>query len=549
MLAKPTIVAKQHALTVRRAATLRQVSLFKSASTVSLLTLVSRITGFARETLIAALFGASALTDAFNVAFRIPNLFRRLFAEGAFSQAFVPVLAATRAEKGDDATRLLVDKVATLLAWAVLLTSILGVLAAPGLVWLMASGLRQTPQGLQTAVNLTGIMFPYIAFMSMVALSAGVLNTWRRFAVPAATPVVLNVCMIASAWLGAPWLASRGIEPIYSLAIGVMLGGVLQLAIQIPALRQLGLLPHISVSPTKIRDALQDAGTRKMLAMMGPALLGVGVAQLSLVINTQIASHLTPGSVSWISYADRLMEFPIALLGVALGVVLMPQLAAAKAASDSQRYSAMLDWGLRLVWVLALPCGVALLVFAGPLVSVLYHYGAFTAHDVRQTSLALTGYGVGLLGLVAIKVLAPGFYANQDTRTPVRIAVMVLVFTQVMNLLLVPHFAHAALTLSIALGALVNALSLLIGLRRQGQYQPLPGWGRLLLQVLLATGVLGAGLYGLAQHVDWVGMRSEPWQRIGLMALVLAGSFVVYFTTLRVIGVDLRALLRRSGHD
>ena len=549
MLAKPTIVAKQHALAVRRAATLRQVSLFKSASTVSLLTLVSRITGFARETLIAALFGASALTDAFNVAFRIPNLFRRLFAEGAFSQAFVPVLAATRAEKGDDATRLLVDKVATLLAWAVLLTSILGVLAAPGLVWLMASGLRQTPQGLQTAVNLTGIMFPYIAFMSMVALSAGVLNTWRRFAVPAATPVVLNVCMIASAWLGAPWLASRGIEPIYSLAIGVMLGGVLQLAIQIPALRQLGLLPHISVSPTKIRDALQDAGTRKMLAMMGPALLGVGVAQLSLVINTQIASHLTPGSVSWISYADRLMEFPIALLGVALGVVLMPQLAAAKAASDSQRYSAMLDWGLRLVWVLALPCGVALLVFAGPLVSVLYHYGAFTAHDVRQTSLALTGYGVGLLGLVAIKVLAPGFYANQDTRTPVRIAVMVLLFTQVMNLLLVPYFAHAALTLSIALGALVNALSLLIGLRRQGQYQPLPGWGRLLLQVLLATGVLGAGLYGLAQHVDWVGMRSEPWQRIGLMALVLAGSFVVYFTTLRVIGVDLRALLRRSGHD
>ena len=549
MLAKPTIVAKQHALAVRLAATLRQVSLFKSASTVSLLTLVSRITGFARETLIAALFGASALTDAFNVAFRIPNLFRRLFAEGAFSQAFVPVLAATRAEKGDDATRLLVDKVATLLAWAVLLTSILGVLAAPGLVWLMASGLRQTPQGLQTAVNLTGIMFPYIAFMSMVALSAGVLNTWRRFAVPAATPVVLNVCMIASAWLGAPWLASRGIEPIYSLAIGVMLGGVLQLAIQIPALRQLGLLPHISVSPTKIRDALQDAGTRKMLAMMGPALLGVGVAQLSLVINTQIASHLTPGSVSWISYADRLMEFPIALLGVALGVVLMPQLAAAKAASDSQRYSAMLDWGLRLVWVLALPCGVALLVFAGPLVSVLYHYGAFTAHDVRQTSLALTGYGVGLLGLVAIKVLAPGFYANQDTRTPVRIAVMVLVFTQVMNLLLVPYFAHAALTLSIALGALVNALSLLIGLRRQGQYQPLPGWGRLLLQVLLATGVLGAGLYGLAQHVDWVGMRSEPWQRIGLMALVLAGSFVVYFTTLRVIGVDLRALLRRSGHD
>ncbi|MFM7801994.1 MAG: murein biosynthesis integral membrane protein MurJ [Limnohabitans sp.] len=524
------------------------MSLFKSASTVSSWTLVSRITGFAREVLIAALFGASALTDAFNVAFRIPNLFRRLFAEGAFSQAFVPVLAATRAEKGDDATRLLVDKVATLLAWAVLLTSLLGVLAAPGLVWLMASGLRQTTEGLHTAINLTRVMFPYIAFMSLVALSAGVLNTWRRFAVPAATPVLLNVCVIASAWLGAPWLASRGIEPIYSLAIGVMLGGALQLAIQIPALRQLGLLPRISISPLKIREALQDAGTRKMLAMMGPALLGVGVAQLSLVINTQIASHLTPGSVSWISYADRLMEFPIALLGVALGVVLMPPLSAAKAAGDKVSYSAMLDWGLRLVWVLALPCAVALWVFSVPLVSVLYHYGAFSDADVRQTSLALTGYGVGLIGLVAIKVLAPGFYANQDTRTPVRIAALVLVFTQVLNLLLVPYLAHAALTLSIALGALLNALSLLIGLRRQGQYQPQPGWTRLVFQVVLAAGVLAGGLFGLAQHLDWVGMRSTPWQRIGLMALVMTGSVVVYFTTLRVIGVDLRALLRRSGH-
>ena len=545
MLAKPSIVANRPAWLAALAATLWRVSLFKSASTVSLLTLVSRITGFARETLIATVFGASALTDAFNVAFRIPNLFRRLFAEGAFSQAFVPVLAATRAEKGDEATRLLIDKVATLLAWAVLITSVLGVLGAPWLVWVMASGLRQSPQGLQTAVNLTGFMFPYIAFMSLVALSAGILNTWRRFAVPAATPVLLNVCMIGSAWLGAPWLSAQGIEPIYSLAAGVMLGGVLQLAVQIPALMKLGVLPHISVSPSQIKAAWTDEGTRKILSMMGPALLGVGVAQLSLVINTQIASHLAPGSVSWISYADRLMEFPIALLGVALGVVLMPQLAAAKAAADSERYSAMLDWGLRLVWVLAMPCALALLVFAQPLVSVLYHYGAFSNHDVQQTSLALTGYGVGLLGLVAIKVLAPGFYANQDTRTPVRIAVAVLVFTQVMNWLLVPYLAHAALTLSIALGALLNALSLLIGLRRQGQFRPLPGWTVLIVQVFTASLLMGACLFWAANHWDWTGLQTQAWLRIGLMAGVLAASGVVYLVTLRVIGVDLRALLRR----
>jgi len=545
LLAKPDIVANRPVTLSRTEATLRRMSLFKSASTVSLFTLVSRVTGFARETLIATVFGASALTDAFNVAFRIPNLFRRLFAEGAFSQAFVPVLAATRAEKGDDATRLLIDKVATLLAWAVMLTSLLGVLGAPWLVWAMASGLKQSAQGLQTAVNLTGIMFPYIAFMSLVALSAGILNTWRRFAVPAATPVLLNVCMIGSAWLGAPWLRSQGIEPIYSLAAGVMLGGVLQLAVQIPALLKLGLLPQISVSPTKIKAAWRDQGTRQLLTMMGPALLGVGVAQLSLVINTQIASHLTPGSVSWISYADRLMEFPIALLGVALGVVLMPQLAAAKAEADRERYSAMLDWGLRLVLVLALPCAVALLVFSQPLVAVLYHYGAFSSHDVQQTSLALTGYGVGLWGLVAIKVLASGFYANQNTRTPVQIAVVVVVFTQLMNWLLVPYLAHAALTLSIALGALVNALSLLVGLRRQGQFMPLPGWPRLCLQVLLACALMAGGLGWAAQNWDWTGLQSLAWQRAGLIFLVLVASSVVYFATLRVIGVDLRALLRR----
>ena len=348
------------------AATLPRVSLFKSASTVSLLTLLSRITGFVRETLIASAFGANAVTDAFRVAFLIPNLFRRLFAEGAFSQAFVPVLAATRAEHGDTATQVLIDKVATLLAWAVLITSVLGVLTAPGLVWLMASGLQQSPQGMDTAVLLTRYMFPYIAFMSMVALSAGILNTWRRFAVPAATPVLLNVCMILAAWLGAPWLRSQGLEPIYALAGGVMLGGVLQLAVQIPALKSLGLLPRIAWSPRDIRQAWQDGGTRRILAMMGPALLGVGVAQLSLLINTQIASHLTPGSVSWVNFADRLMEFPIAMLGVALGVVLMPQLSAAKASGDSARYSAMLDWGLRLVLVLAWPCAVALLVFPSP---------------------------------------------------------------------------------------------------------------------------------------------------------------------------------------
>ena len=376
------------------------MNLFQSASLVSLLTLASRVTGLARELLIASLFGASALTDAFNVAFRIPNLFRRLFAEGAFSQAFVPVLAATKAQHGKEQTRELIDRVATVLAWAVLFTSILGVVGAPFLVWALASGLAQTADGMTSAVLMTRWMFPYIACMSMVALSAGILNTWKKFAIPAATPVILNVCVISAAIWGAPWFTSKGVPPIYALAMGVMIGGVFQLAIQIPALYKIGMLPRIGLMPSTIAQSYKDTGSRKILSLMAPALFGVGVAQLSLLINTQIASHLAPGSVSWLSYADRLMEFPTALLGVALGVVLMPQLSAAHATKDITRYSEMLDWGLRLVFLLTLPCAVALLIFSKPLISVIYHYGAFNARDVMQTTLALMGYGVGLLGLV-----------------------------------------------------------------------------------------------------------------------------------------------------
>jgi putative peptidoglycan lipid II flippase len=315
--------------------------------------------------------------------------------------------------------------------------------------------------------------------------------------------------------------------------------------VQLPALRRLGVLPRLALWPQSLKAAWQDTGTRRILSLMAPALLGLGVAQLSLIINTQIASHLTPGSVSWISYADRLMEFPIALLGVALGAVLMPQLASAQANRDADAYSAMLDWGLRLVVVLAWPCAVALLVFAQPLVAVLYHYGAFTDRDVAQTTLALMGYGVGVLGLVAIKVLAPGFFAKQDTRTPVKIAVVVLVFTQLMNFVLVPYLAHAALTLSIGLGALLNALWLLIGLRRNRSFVAKAGWGMLLLRVLLASAAMGAVLFYAAGHWDWTALRATPWLRIGLMAGILGGCAVVYFATLRGLGMDIRALLRR----
>jgi len=521
------------------------VSLFRSASTVSLLTLVSRVAGLVRDVLFASVFGVSALTDAFNVAFRIPNLFRRVFGEGAFSQAFVPVLAARREEQGDEGARKMIDHVATILTWTLVLLCVAGVAAAPLMVWAMASGLRQTADGFNAAVVMTRWMFPYIGFMSLVALAGGILNTWKRFAVPAASPVLLNLALITSIVVGAPVFRRHGIEPIYAQCVGVMVGGVLQLALQLPALARLGLLARIGMTAGAVRTAWADPDTRKVVRLMLPALVGVSVAQLSLLINTQIASHLAPGSVTWITNADRLMEFPTALLGVALGVVLMPQLSAARAAGDSARYSEMLDWGLRLVVMFSVPCMVALLVFSQPLVSVLFHYGAYKAVDVQRTTAALMGYGVGLLGIVAIKVLAPGYYARHDMYTPARIAVCVLVFTQILNFFLVPHLQHAALTLSIGIGALVNALWLLVGLIRHGSYRPVAGWLRFLAQVAAGALALGILLFWGARHFDWVQLRAERFLRIGLLTALASGAALLYFGVLLATGLRLRSLLRR----
>ena len=518
------------------------MNLLRAASVISLFTLASRITGLAREVVIASMFGAGAAVDAYNVAFRIPNLLRRLFGEGAFAQAFVPVLAQTRELQGDEPTHRLIDAVATMLFWALLVTCVIGVIAAPIVVWLIGSGLAQ----FDDAVVMTRWMFPYIGFISLVSLAAGVLNTWRRFAVPAATPVLLNLCSIGAAWWLAPLFGRWGYTPIYALAAGVLLGGVLQLAVQVPALLRIGALPRIGLRWSRIRAAQAHPGVRRVLRQMAPALVGVSVAQLSVMINTQIASHQGIGAVSWITYADRLMEFPTALLGVALGVVLIPQLSAAQARRDIEAYSSLLDWGLRLVLLLALPCTAALLVFPDALIAVLFQRGKFGAANVPQTAHALMGYGVGLMGIIGIKILAPGYYARQDTRTPVKIAIVVLVLTQVMNAIFVPSLGHVGLALSVSLGAMINALWLFIGLRRAGAYTPEPGWGAFTLRVFGATALLGALLWWGERHVDWLGLGGHQVQRIGWTALCLGGGALLYFGVLRVSGLKFGQFMRRG---
>lgn len=515
------------------------MGLLRSTATISGLTLFSRITGLVRDVLIARAFGAGPLTDAFWVAFRIPNLLRRLFAEGAFSQAFVPILGAAREQQSEDAVRQLLDRVAVLLTVALMGVTAIGVLAAPWIVTAMATGMRHdgSNEAFESAVWMTRAMFPYILCMSLVAFASGVLNTWRRFAVPAFTPVLLNLAMIGASL----WLVDRFEPPIHALAIGVMAGGIAQLAVQWIALARLGLAPRLR---TRVGDAWRDETVRRVLRQMLPATVGVSVAQISIIINTNIATWLTPGSVTWLSFADRLMEFPTALLGVALGTVLLPSLSRAHGAGDTRAYGALLDWGLRLMLLAGIPAAVGLALLADGLVATLFHYGAFDQRDAMQTTTAVIAYAVGLTGLLAVKILAPGFYARQDIRTPVRIAIVVLVVTQILNAIFVPLLGHAGLALSIGLAACVNALALLVGLIRRGIYQPVPGWGKFLLRLTLATAAMATLLVLANARLDWYGLQATPFLRIGwLLGLVIAGA-AVYGVVLLIGGVRPRDLRR-----
>ena len=523
------------------------MSLLKAAATVSGLTFLSRITGLVRETMTASVFGAGPMTDAFIVAFRLPNLLRRLFAEGAFSQAFVPLLAATRAnaerQSGGDTSaaraqeRRVIDAVATALFWMLFVVSVLGVVAAPLLVWLIASGLSRNPDAFTMATVMTRWMFPYILMMSLVALGAGILNTWQKFAVPAASPVLLNLCFIAAAWLLTPYFD----PPVYALAAGVLMGGIAQVGAQAWALRRIGLLPRISFRAVR---AWREPAVRRILKLMGPAVLAVSVAQLSLIINTQIASHLQAGSVSWISFGDRLMEFPTAMLGVAMGTVLLPNLTRANTAGDSIRYSALLDWGLRLCAVLAVPAMVGLGVLAEPITALVFHYGAFSGTDVTMTARAVAAYSVGLYGLIAVKVLAPAYYARLDIRTPVKIGISVLAITQLLNLLLLPMLAHAGLALAISIGAWINASWLFLGLRRRGVFLPQSGWPLFALRIAIAAAAMGGFLWWARRQFDWIGLAAQPVERAAMAGAVIAGGAVIYFVLLLVVGVNPLRLMR-----
>ncbi len=544
------------------------MNLLGALAKVSGFTLLSRITGLAREFLIARAFGASLYTDAFFVAFRIPNLLRRLFAEGAFSQAFVPILAQTKNaadNTGDGAgcdaeTRSLIDHTFGMLTLLLAITTVVGVVAAPLIIYASAPGFAADAPKFAMTVAMLKLTFPYILFISLTAFAGAVLNTWGRFSVPAFTPVLLNLSFIACAL----WLAPHVEPPVMALAWAVLIGGAVQLAFQWPALRRIGMTP-------RFRFDWQHQGVRRILRQMGPALFGVSVAQISLLINTIIASFLVSGSVSWLYYADRLMEFPAGMLGVALGTILLPSLSKAAAAASAvtpegqsvplaagelavqaaaraagrNEFSQLLDWGLRLTFLLALPAAFGLAMLATPLVSTLYHYGAFAAHDVEQTRIALIAYAVGLIGLILVKVLAPGFYARGDIRTPVKIAVFTLVLTQAMNLAFVSTLQHAGLALALGLGACVNAFLLWRGLQRAGNYVAQPGWALFGLKVALALAAMGAALWAMDPGAArWLALQVAPWQRVAALAGIVSAGAMVYFCVLGLAGFRIRDFKR-----
>ncbi len=510
------------------------MNLLRALATVSGMTLLSRILGFVRDFVIARAFGAGMATDAFFVAFRLPNLLRRMFAEGAFSQAFVPILAEYKNRQGEEATHTLVNRVATLLGLVVAVVAALGALAAPFIIYVSAPGFSGDPGKFELTVELTRITFPYIFFMSLVALAGGVLNTWSRFAIPAFTPVLLNLAFIGMALFAVPYFD----PPVLALAWAVFLGGALQLALQIRPLLKIGMLPRFDLN-------LSDPGVRRVMKLMAPAILGVSVSQISLLINTIFASFLESGSVSWLYYADRLMEFPAGLLGVALGTILLPSLSKLHADDKAEEFSSLLDWGLRLTLMLTLPAALGLALLAVPLVSTLFNYGAFSATDVMHTRSALVAYSVGLTGLILVKVLAPGFYARQDIRTPVKIAIITLIATQLMNLAFILPLRHAGLALSIGLASCLNAALLYRGLRKRAVYVPQAGWGKFALKLLAALAVMG-GVLWFASGPTALWTEIGGLERAGRLALVVVAGAVAYFATLFALGFRLRDFRRRG---
>ena len=513
------------------------MNLSKALAGVGGMTTVSRVLGFLRDSIIARIFGAGMVTDAFFVAFKIPNLLRRISAEGAFTQAFVPILAEYKSSRSPKETAILINKVATLLGLFLIIVTLLGIFGAPWLIYISAPGFASDPEKFNLTVDMLQITFPYIFFVSLVSMAGGILNSYGKFIVPAFTPVWLNISFIASALFFADFFS----QPVMVLAWAVFIGGILQLLFQIPFLKQIGFLP-------KLDFKINDPGVWRITKLMGPAILGVSVTQISLLINTIFASFLAVGSVSWLYYADRLMEFPVGVLGVALGTILLPSLSGSISKNNSKEYSSLVNWGLRLSILLSAPAALGLYILAAPLIATLFYYGAFSEHDVLMTQYALTAYSIGLIALVLIKVLAPAFYAQKNIKTPVKIAIFTLFCTQLMNMIFIGFIGHAGLALAIAIGACINAGLLFYHLKKNKIFVLEKGWILFFIKIILGLVAMTTLLLFLkGPDSNW--LVYSAWEKVFRLGFLTLAGALSYFVALRILGVDLRTFTKRLSNQ
>jgi putative peptidoglycan lipid II flippase len=516
--------------------------LLRSTAVVSGLTMISRVLGFIRDIVFANMFGASAFTDAFFVAFKIPNFFRRLFAEGAFSQAFVPILSEYKSKRAHAEVKLLVASTTGTLGAILLLITVLAVLGSKYLASVFAMGWAFNDEAkLLLAADMLQITFPYLFFISLTALAGGVLNSYGKFAIPALTPVWLNITLIGAA----VWLSPYADPPIFALVWGVFVAGAIQLLFQFPALKRLNLL----VRP---RWGWRDEGVRRIMKLMLPAIFGSSVAQINLLLDTVIASFLVTGSVSWLYYSDRLVEFPLGVFGIALATVILPSLSQKHVEQDPDAFSRTLDWGVRWVFLIGLPAAIGLALLAGPVLTTLFQHGDFQANDVRMSALSLMAYSFGLLGFMLVKVLAPGFFSRQDTKTPVKFGIYAMVANMVMNIVFVVPMVlnditgpHAGLALATSLSAFINAGLLFAYLKKHGYYKPQPGWGVFALQMLIANIVLVVFILylspGLSEWLVW-GLA----ERLTTLMWLILGAIVLYLAMLYIVGLRFQVLLTGS---
>lgn len=511
-----------------------QRSLLKSTGIVSSMTMISRVFGLVRDMVIAYFFGASAGADAFFLAFRIPNFFRRLFGEGAFSQAFVPVLSEYKTGRSHAEVRQLVDRVSGTLGINLLAITLVGVVAAPLVISVFAIGfvVNEEIEKIALATEMLRITFPYLLLISMTAFSGAILNTYGKFAVPAFTPVWLNLSLILCAIYLRPYLDA----PVTSLAWAVLIAGVAQLTFQLPFLAKEGVLPRPVVS-------FGDEGVRKIMALMLPALFGVSVAQINLLLDTVLATFLQTGSISWLYYSDRLLEFPLALFGITIATVILPSLSKDHSQSSPEDFSLTLEWAIRTVCLIGIPASVALIFLSEPLITTIFYHGQMTEFDVSMSSMSLMAYGVGLLGFMLVKVLAPGYFSRQDTKTPVRYGIIALVSNMVLNLLLVWHLKHAGLALATSLSAFINAGLLFRGLRKANVLKISSGWRKFAMQVLFANLVMVSVLYFInPQQLQW--LEFEFWARFVIMILICLAGAIAYAASLWITGFRFRLMIR-----